>query len=508
MTEILCVVPPFSYGKLDSVGPKCPNLGLGIIAAVIEDLGYDVKILDCFGLELTEEDAAKELEKHNPKMVLLGSSTANFRIAMSVLKKAKEFNPSVITIIGGPHVTVNPDSAFEEKGVVDYVVINEAEETIVDLLNYIYRKSDMPLSEIKGIVYMDGKNKVRTAERGVVKNLDALPMPAYHLFPMDRYHSYGWLNLGRKFTTMISSRGCPFKCNFCQSSLQAKYWRQRSAEKVFEEIKLLYDNYGIRHIYFQDDEFAVNHKRVIDICNKIRESKMDLVWECLARVNHMDDELLSAMASSGCKSILFGVETGYEEGFKKINKPITCDMVLKAVRMAQKHGIMVKATYIMGFPWEGEEELKATIKFAKEVNADLTFFNLLNPYPGTPVYDEVVANKLFEQPENFDGHIIHGTEALIKTTKLTSKQLLYWNGRAILEYYLRPKFLLRKLSKVRSWTDFRANFLGGNDLIKMAFKKVLAGKGHGAPNGFAKLPEEKPEAIVEPVMEAVVESGK
>lgn len=476
VTEILCVVPPFNYGRLDAVGPKCPNLGLGIIAAVIEKLGYDVKILDCFGLELTEKQVAEELERHKPKLVLLGAVTANFRLAMSILKKAREINHAVINIIGGPHVTVNPESAFEESGVVDYAVINEAEETIVELLGHIYKKSATPLSEIKGIMYLDsGKNKVRTAERPVVKNLDALPMPAYHLFPMEKYHSYGWLNLGRKFTTMSTSRGCPFKCIFCQSSIQAKYWRQRSPEKVFEEIKLLYDVYGIRHIYFQDDEFTVNHKRVIEICNKIGEAKLDLAWECLARVNHMDDELLAAMSNAGCRSIIFGVETGYEEGFKKINKPITCDMVVNAVRIAQKHGIMVKASFIMGFPWEGEEELKATIKFAKKVDADITFFNVLNPYPGTPVYAEVMENQLFEQPENFDNHIIHGTDPLIRTTKLTSRQLRYWTGRAVLEFYLRPSYILRKLSKVRSWSEFKSNFMGGNGLLKLALKKVLFG---------------------------------
>jgi len=477
MTEVLCIVPPFNYGKLDSVGPKCPNLGIGIIAALIETMKYDVKILDCFGLELSEEDTLKEIKKHNPKFILIGAVTANFSISLNLLKKAKSYNPHVINIVGGPHVTVNPESAFDNKGVVDFVVIGEAEETIVDLLNYLDKKDYMKLDDIKGLMYVNSSGKItKTVDRGVVKILDNLPMPAYHLFPMEKYHSYGWLNLGRKFTTMITSRGCPFKCNFCQSSQQAKYWRQRSSDKVFDEIKLLYDKYAIRHIYFQDDEFCVNHQRIIEMCNKIKESKMDLVWECLTRVNHMDDELLGAMASAGCKSILFGIETGYDEGFKLINKPINCDMVINAVQMAQKHGILVKVTFIMGFPWEGEEEMKKTIAFAKKVDADLTFFNILNPYPGTPVYNEVIANNLFEQPENYDGHIIHGTDPLIMTKKLSAKQLRYWSGRAVLEFYLRPSFIFKRVFKIRNWTEFKNNFFGGNDLLGLAFKKVWAGR--------------------------------
>lgn len=486
MTEVLCIVPPFSYGRLESIGPKCPNLGLGIIASVVENLGYNVKILDCFGLELSKEEIVEELKNHNPRFILIGAVTANFPITMEVLEESKKINPNVINILGGPHVTVNPESAFTEENVVDFVVINEAEETIVELLDHldyiediddIDKKDKMNLHDIKGIMYLDHNNQlVKTKERDVVMNLDKLPMPAYHLFPMDKYHSYGWLNLGRKFTTMITSRGCPFKCTFCQSSMQAKFWRQRSAKKVFEEIKLLYDKYQIRHLYFQDDDFCVNHKRIIELSDMIKESGMDLVWECLTRVNHMDEELISAMSSGGCKSILFGVETGYEEGFKKINKPITCDMVINAVKLAQKYGIMVKTTFILGFPWEGEEEIRATIQFAKKVNADLAFFNILNPYPGTPVYEQVTANNLFEQPENYENHIIHGTDPLIKTTKLTSKQLRYWSGRAVLEYYLRPSYIFKKLRMIKNWTDFKSNFLGGNDLLKLAIKKVIMGR--------------------------------
>lgn len=478
MTDVLCVVPPFSYGKLDSVGPKCPNLGMGFIAAVIEKMGINVKILDCFGLELTKEETFDEIENHHPNILLIGAVTSNFNISMELFKKAKECNPAVVTVIGGPHVTVNPESAFAEKGVVDFAVLGEAEETIVELLNHVKKKSDLPRDQIKGLMYI-GENgvKVKTEKRGVVKFLDKIPMPAYHMFPMEKYHSYGWFNLGRKFSTMITSRGCPFKCTFCQSSQQAQFWRQRSAENVFKEIKLLYEQYGIRHIYFQDDEFCVNHQRVIDICNKIRESKMDLVWECLTRVNHVDDELLSAMASGGCKTILFGVETGYDEGFKKINKPITREMVVNAVRIAQKYGIMTRVTFIMGFPWEGKEEMRQTIDFAKEVNADLTYFNVLNPYPETSIYNEIIEKNLFEQPENYDMHIIHGTDPLIRTEKLTAKELRYWCGRAVLEFYLRPSYIWKKLRRIKNWTEFKSNFSGGNDLLRLAFKKVLAGRG-------------------------------
>ncbi len=472
MTDILLVVPSFNYGKLQSVGPKCPNIGIGTVAAFLEVNGYNVAVLDCFGLELEREEIKKELAKHNARIVMTGSATANFTLACEILQDAKALNPKVITIHGGPHVSGNPESAFED-GNTDYVVIGEGEETCLELVNWLSGKTDAALESILGIVYKKDGKIVRNPDRDIVKNLDKLPVPAYHLFPMERYHSYGWLDMGRKFTTMVTSRGCPFKCFFCVSSIKAKYWRQKSADLVFKEILLLYKEYGIRHIYFQDDEFCVNHARVIEICNKIREHKLDLVWECLTRVNHMDDQLLSNMASAGCVSILFGVETGYEEGLKLVNKPIELEMVVKATRMAQKYGIMVKCTYIMGFPWEGAAELKKTINFAKRVDADLTFFNIAAPYPGTPFYDEVVKYNLFEQPENYSGHIIHGAEPLLRTRKLTSSQLNYWVGRAMLEFYMRPSYILRKLRRTKGWQDFKRNFSSGNNLLQIAVKKTI-----------------------------------
>jgi len=474
MPDVLCVVSPFGYGPLNSIGPKCPNLGIGMLAAVLEEARYDVGVLDCFGLELTKEDVIRQLKEQKPSIILIGAVTANMRIGMELLSAAKRLNPEVITVIGGPHVTGNPESALTPPGIVDYVVMGEAEETIVELLAYIKGNSPLQKHEIKGIMYFENGQRIRTPDRGIVKKLDRLPMPAYHLFPMERYHSYGWLNLGRKFSTMSTSRGCPFKCSFCQSSWEAVYWRQRSAEKVFEEVRLLYERYGVRHIYFQDDDFCANPDRVIAICRMIKEAKLDLAWECLTRVTQAKEDMLKEMAEAGCRTILYGVETGYEEGFKRINKPISLQMVIGAVRRTQEHGILVRTSYIMGFPWEGEKEMRETIRFAKKVDADLTYFNIINPYPGTPIYDEIVSKGLFLDPENFDNHIIHGTDPMIRTEKLTAKQVRYWVGRAVLEFYLRPSFLLRRLFKVRSWQEFKANFAGGNDLLLLSLKKVLA----------------------------------
>lgn len=470
MTDVLCIVPQYTYGSLKDIGPKCPNIGIATVAAFLEQNNYKVQILDAFALELTHEQVKDKIRSIKPSSVLIGSSTATHRNAMKILENTKEIDKGITTIYGGPHVTNSPQTAIT-KDFVDYLVINEGELTALELLEFINGRNKLKKEEIKGICYMENSKMKFTEKRPFIMNLDILPMPAYHLLPMDAYRAYGWLDVGRRFTTIMTSRGCPFKCSFCVSSKNNEnFWRQRSAAKVFEEIKLLYDKYNIRHMYFQDDEFCVNHRRVIELCNMIVDNNMDLYWECLTRVNHVDEELISNMARAGCKSILYGVEVGYEEGFKKIQKPITLDMVEKAVRMTQKHKIMVKVTFIMGFPWESEKELKQTIKFAKRLDADLTFFNTLTPYAGADIYNEMKMNNLILSEDDFEHHGTHAS-TLIRTKYLSPKEIEYWVGRAYLSMYLRPKYLFRKLSQMRNFNEFKSNVKGGFELLSLAMKK-------------------------------------
>ena len=478
--DILFIMPPFSYGDLDSIGPKCPPLGIAIIAAYVEQKNYKVQIIDGFALNCKVDDICEEIKKQKPKVILVGSMTANHKTALEIMEKTKQIDKTIITICGGPHVTSLPESTIL-KPYVDYLVINEGEITTIELLDMIFKRKKIDPAEIKGIAYKENGVMKLTEKRPFIKNLDDLPMPAYHLLPMDSYKAYGWLDEGRKFTTMITSRGCPSKCSFCISSKNfMHWWRARSTEKVFEEILLLYNKYGIRHIYFQDDEFLVDHNRIKKLADLIIQNKLDIIWECLGRVININEDLLNDMARSGCKSILYGIETGYEDGLKKINKLATLEMAINAVKLTQKYGIMVKVTFIIGFPWESEKEIKQTIKFAKELDADITFFNTLNPYPGTYIYQEIADNNLFVGAgDNWEHHISHGTTPTVRTKYLTDKELQYWAGRAYLSLYTRPKFIYRKLKQMRNFTNLKRNIDSGLALMKLALKRLFLSKKTG-----------------------------
>ncbi len=472
MLDVLFVVPPFSYKGLDEASSRCPNLGIAILAAVLEKHGYIVKILDTFSLSLSKKQIVEHIRELNPKILGITSVTANYGPAMDIIDMVKGIDSWIITVYGGPHVTIMPHIILKSKN-VDYIVMGEAEQTIVELVDYLLHKKG-ERADIKGIGYTDEQGKIKiTPMKEFIKDIDQLPMPAYHLLPMDSYRAYGWLDLGRKFCSMITSRGCPFQCTYCTSSKVFGYrWRYRSVENVFEEIMLLYNKYGIRHIYFQDDEFTVNHERVVGICNKIIENKLDLVWECLTRVSHVDEGLLKKMAEAGCKSILYGVECGYQEGIDKINKKITLKEAIDAVKFSKKYGISPKVTFMMGFPWEGKVEIKKTIAFARKLNADLTFFNILNPYPGTPLYDEIKNSNLFVGGYTWDRYSPHGEVPVIRTKYLTEKELSYWNGRAYLSVYSNPRFLLRKLKMLTNFRELKRNFKSAVSFFSTYFKKV------------------------------------
>ena len=467
---ILLISPPYNYDELESASSRVPHLGLAMIGAMLEKEGFNVKILDMFALDMDVADIAREIRKIKPKIVGITSVTSNFFQAMKVLKTVKLVDNTIITIFGGPHVTIMPETVIPSS-YVDYVVIGEGEHVIIELVNYILREKGKK-SQIKGIGYASNEKMVLTGIQPFIKNLDLLPMPAYHLLPMNSYRPYATLDVGRKFSSMITSRGCPFRCTYCtSSSIFGHIWRARSPEKVLEEIELLYNKYNIRHIYFQDDEFTVNKNRVKEICNLILKSDMDIIWECLTRVDSVDDELIKLMAKAGCRSIIYGVETGYEEGLKKINKKITLDQTKNAIRWTKKHGIIARVTFIIGFPWESEVEIKKTVNFAKKLDADITYFNMLTPYPGTELYEIIKRDNLIVGKQDWKNYASHGREPVIRTRYLSNEELHYWYGRAYLECYLRPKFILKKIIQMKNLHFFIKSTRAGFDLIKLSLKR-------------------------------------
>ncbi len=482
MTQMLFVVAPFSYGDMQGASPIYPSVGLATIMACLEKAGYTVKILDMLATGYDEKGFIEALK--DPELKVMGVSAIGATILKSfeLAKRAKELRPDVKIIAGGPHLSILPEHTMRQ-GSIDYGIIGEGEITAVELMDYVIKKKGT-LATIKGLCYMDHGKLIMNEKRPWIANLDDLPFPAYHLLPMDKYRAYAVYDNGRRTLSMVTSRGCPFLCTFCCSSkVFGGRWRAMSAKKALEHIQRLHDEFGVRHIYFEDDEFTVRHDRVIELCQGMIDKKWDITWDCLTRVSHINDEILAIMAKAGCKSILYGVETGYEEGLKQIKKGITLDQVTKAVKLTQKYGIRVKATFIIGFPWETRENVMQTIDFAAKLGADYPSIQVLCPFPTTEIYEQIRDEDLFIPEFTVDMYTaILAPRSLVRTKHLTSEEIVQLMGYGYRRLYMQPKYLFRKLTEMNNFSDLKRHIAAGWSVLKLSVKSSLF-----------KSPENKPE---------------
>ncbi len=472
MAQVLLIIPPFYYGDLSEAGPVYPSLGIVHVAAMVEKGGYKAKIKDMFADGYDESLLKEDLKDPELKIVGISSVSATFKVSLNILKTVKAERPDIVTIIGGPHVTVLTDETMKEP-YIDYGAIGEADYTALELVDYIIKGQGEP-DKIKGIAYKIGGKVVKTEPRGFIEDMDSLPFPAYHLLPMHKYRSYGVYDSGKKTISMITARGCPFKCTYCCSSkLFGARWRCLSPKKTIEWIKKVVDEYGIDHIYFQDDEFTVNHERVMEICDWMIDNKLNLSWECLTRVSHVTPELLNRMSKAGCKSVLYGIESGYDEGLKLIRKAITLDQALNAIKWTQEAGMIAKASFILGFPWESKTEINKTIDFAIKMDADYSFFTILCPFPTTDVYEQIRSEALFVPGFNIDMYsAMPAADSLIRTRHLSSEELVQMMGHAYKRLYFRPKYLIKRILALKHYSELKRNIKSGISVLKFSIKSI------------------------------------
>src|SRR3989339_257831 len=468
MTDVLLIIPHFKYKKLDASAPICPRIGVISIAAVLEKEGFSVKVIDLPALNLSWAELKEEIVNTSASIVGLTAVTAEFPSALQILKLVKEINVSTVTIVGGPHVSIMPETANTES--IDYIVAGEGEITAVELVKYILQKKGK-LEEIKGIGYKKDGNIILTTPRPLIENLDSLPFPAYHLLQIDKYRNYATLDDGRKFATIVSSRGCPFKCIFCSSSAVFGHrWRTMSPERIFSDIKILYEKFNIRHLYFHDDEFTISKERIIKLCKLLIESKFDLKWSCLGRVNDIDEEFAKNISEAGCSAISLGIETGYPEGLKQIKKNINLEQVTNAFKLCRKYKIFTSANFMIGFPWENKKEILKTIKFARTLvpYADIFYFQTLIPYPGTEVYKVMKDENLIISNDwnDYVTHSVTGTLPVIRTRYLTNKELKSLYYYAFLWTYMNPGYLFRKIWRMKNIIHLKRNMVAGYNLFR------------------------------------------
>ena len=465
--DALFIHPPYAseevYGSLLKASGVFPPLGISYLASCLEEEGYKVRINDYDADGVKPEDSIK---RYNPTVVAISATSPVFRQAIRIAKIAKE--EGCTTMIGGPHPTATPKATINNS-CFDYLVYGEGENTIRDLMNSLEKNGD--LKKVDGIFYKEKNKIVRTKPRKLIEDIDTIPFPAYHLLPMKKYRFYAFFDTGIGFSTMLTNRGCPFGCIFCNTrTIFGSSLRFRSPKKILDEVELVYNKYKVKDIYFYDDALTLSRKHVEGFCNEMKKRKIDLKWSTETRVDKVDFELLDLMKKSGCYMVGYGFESADQKILNNLKKGTTIEQNAKAVKATRKTGMICRGFFMLGSPGETVTTMSKTINFSIKNKVDFAHFNITTPYPGTPLWDMgVKEGKLKPEDAENTGAIanvlankkIIGSELSSKTVKK------YWK-KANLKFYLRPWFIYNLLKRIENHHHLKRTleasigfFLGG-----------------------------------------------
>ncbi|MFC2143110.1 B12-binding domain-containing radical SAM protein [Candidatus Aenigmatarchaeota archaeon] len=419
-----------------NVGGFLPPLGLCYMAAVLEKGGHEVRLLDCPVNNYGSEDVVNEISKFNPEMIGIAALTSLSSITAKLCDMIKEKFPGTTIMLGGPHATIMADELAKNTK-ADIIVRKEADGIINDIVNDLEKYKQMKI-----------------VDAGLVDNLDDLPIPARHLLEMEKYSSLpNTYKDDPKTFQMVTSRGCPFTCTFCFDS-HGKF-RQRSVGSVMNEIRTLKDVYKIKEIAFWDDILTLNKQWTYDFCSEMEKENM--IWSCYTRFDLVDQDLLYAMKKAGCWNIFFGIEAGDDKLLQNIKKRMTVQQMTDAVKMVKKAGIEIRGSFMLGLPGETPELARKTIQLAIDLEPDYAQFSLTTPYPGTNIWDEY--EKWGTLDKNFKN--FHGWMPVFVPHGYNSREeLLAMQKEAFKRFYMRPKYILKKILKVRSINDIKRNIKG------------------------------------------------
>ncbi|MBD3233321.1 MAG: radical SAM protein [candidate division Zixibacteria bacterium] len=384
--KLLLIHPPSSevYDKFKRKSIDRLPIGLAYIAAAAENTGWDVEVIDAEAEKLALPELVSRVNNRKPDAIGITCTTPLFPISSKIASLVKGENPDIVTILGGPHINALPSESLRDCADIDFVVFGEGEQTFAELLESISKGITKPA--ISGIGYRQGSKIILNSHRNLIRNIDSIPFPARHKFPLEKYHDPDRYN--EPYTLMVSSRGCPYNCIFCGSSATwGRKVRFRSADNVLDEIDIVVNQHGIRNITFCDDTFTLGKKRVIDICSGIAERGYNLEFLCSSRINTIDENRLEALAKAGCKELSFGIESADEDILHILRKNIDLQKVIPIFEMVKRFGIRVHSSYILGNPGDTRETIEKTIEFAIESGTDAAQFSIMTPYPGTPLWN-------------------------------------------------------------------------------------------------------------------------
>jgi anaerobic magnesium-protoporphyrin IX monomethyl ester cyclase len=428
-----------------------PPLGILYCAGTLNAGGIEVSLLDQPAKGFSLDQTVKWVKQEDPDIIGFSVLLSAAKEAPKIAERVKQENPDITVVFGSHHATFNAERILQKYPFVDIVVRGEGEHTSLEIARALEKQNE--LDKIQGIAFRKNGRIVSTPDRPLNKDVDALPFPDRGLAKVEYVSAiFGAKINTKKFTTVLSSRGCPFRCSFCGiRKFARKVWRPRSVENVIEELQYLQSE-GYEQFLFADDNFTLNAKRVSKLCRSIKKERMDIEWLCDSRVDHVSYDMFREMVKTGCRCLFFGIESANQRILDYYQKGITPEQSEKAVRKARKAGMdIIVGSFIVGAPDETRQEVINTLQFANKLDIDVPDVNILGAHVGTDIWNDLVAKELLNEEEQWEDEICIPRDVPTPVSYGEVRSLIFEYFRA---FYLNPKQLLTELLRT-SKSSFR-----------------------------------------------------
>ena len=429
------------------------SLHAQLAAFIREKQSAEVAVLDCRALELNDDQMLDEITRQRPDVVFFGAmiaaagGAAQLNRFHSAMRKIKEVAPSTITVGGGLMYTAVPQKIMTDNPQLDYAIVGvfgDNEHALSELLEEL-KKPTPQFEQINGLAFRKDGEVVLTAPRPPLKNLDELPLPAYDLFPMDRYYGYSVIP---NYNETVTSRGCEGACHFCyewwlvdpRNPRDFSSHRTKGGKKVAEEMELLNVKYGVRALTFMDDDFNSDRQKMVELVQELEKKKLDVSWFMLSRAQNLirDADLIPRLRKVGLYQVLIGIDGGTDEEIAEARKgpmKVGVKELKDLIRFLRKNDISTISTYLNGFWDDDEAKIRQRAQAVDEIDPDIVMIQLLNPIPGSPIYKKAVKESLIE----IDNLSLYDLEHCVMPTKhLTRQQLGELTGWAFQSFYSKP----------------------------------------------------------------------
>jgi len=459
--RILLINPPV-YNEILGNNPQIvqeergynPPLGLLYLATVIKKQNiHEIKILDSQVEEMSYTEIKKYILDYSPDVVGLTVMTFTLLDVIKTCRLVKEILPKCKIVLGGPHVHLYPEESLISTE-ADFAVTGEGEYSFPRLLDNIEKPEEC--KNIPGVCFLNDNIFISGPGPGLITELDDLPHPDRTLLPYKKYGSI--LASKSPITTMFTSRGCPYRCKFCDRPHLGKNFRAHSADYVIDEMEQC-EKLGIQEILIYDDTFTIDRSRTLEVCSLYKKRNLHISWDIRARVNTIDEEVIKALKSANCQRIHFGVEAGTEKILKELNKGITKKQALKAFRLAKKYDIETLAYFMIGSPTETEEDIKETFKFSKKLSPDYMHLTILTPFPGTEIYKMGLEQGLFNDFwREFSRTPSPDFKPLFWEAEISERRLRELIIEGYKLFYFRPTYIIRRIKRLKNLDELKKKF--------------------------------------------------